>query len=77
MVKPTEEEVITLLEYHGNCMTYQLANLIFANRFYQNPVTTSQVLRLMKKMEAAGKVKRVKSVYAVMICWALTTKEAV
>ena len=37
MVKPTEEEVITLLEYHGNCMTYQLANLIFANRFYKKP----------------------------------------
>lgn len=77
MVKPTEQEVITLLERHGNCMTYQLANLIFANRFYNNPVTTSQVLHLMKKMEAAGKVKRVKSCYAVMICWALKSSEAV
>lgn len=77
MAEPTEQEVIELLEYHGNCMTYQLANLIFANRFYKNPVTTSQVLRLMKKMEVAGKVKRVKSVYAVMICWALTSREAV
>ncbi|WP_224262366.1 hypothetical protein [Klebsiella michiganensis] len=53
-------------------MTYQLANIITAKRGYKDHVKTPQALRFLKKMERAGKVKRVRSVYAVQICWALT-----
>ncbi|WP_312293300.1 hypothetical protein [Atlantibacter hermannii] len=72
MSKLTEHEVISVLEGHGNCMTYQLANIITAKRGYKDHVKTPQALRLLKRMEAKGKVRRVKSVYAVLICWALT-----
>ncbi|WJS52804.1 hypothetical protein [Enterobacter roggenkampii] len=71
MIKPTEEEVIAVLSDRGNCMTYHLANIITSRRGYKDHVKTPQMLRLLKKMEATGKVKRVKSVYAVQICWAL------
>lgn len=71
MIKPTEEEVISVLSDRGNCMTYHLANIITSRRGYKDHVKTPQMLRLLKKMEATGKVKRVKSVYAVQICWAL------
>lgn len=67
----TEKEVVSVLQGHGNCMTYQLANIITAKRGYKDHVKTAQALRFLKKMESAGKVKRVKSCYAVQICWAL------
>ncbi|EMP7085081.1 hypothetical protein REZ51_001987 [Klebsiella variicola] len=73
MSKLTEHEVMSVLEGHGNCMTYQLANIITAKRGYKDHVKTPQALRFLKKMESAGKVKRVKSVYAVQICWALSS----
>ncbi|HDX8712821.1 TPA: hypothetical protein RQO21_005314 [Klebsiella michiganensis] len=75
MSKLTEREVITALERHGNCMTYQLANIITAKRGYKDHVKTPQALRFLKKMEQAGKVKRVRSVYAVQICWMLASQE--
>lgn len=71
MAKITECEVMSVLEGHGNCMTYQLANIITAKRGYKDHVKTPQALHFLKKMEKAGKVKRVRSVYAVQLCWAL------
>jgi repressor of nif and glnA expression len=71
MAKITEHEVMSVLEWHGNCMTYQLANIITAKRGYKDHVKTPQALRFMKKMEQEGKVKRVRSAYAVQLCWAL------
>ena len=71
MTEITECEVMSVLEGHGNCMTYQLANIITAKRGYKDHVKTPQALRFMKKMEQAGKVKRVRSAYAVQLCWAL------
>jgi hypothetical protein len=73
MSRLTESEVISVLERHGNCMTYQLANIITAKRGYKDHVKTPQALRFLKRMESYGKVKRVKSVYAVQICWALSS----
>lgn len=67
----TEGEVVSVLQGHGNCMTYQLANIITAKRGYKDRIKTSQALRYLKRMEREGKVKRVKSAYAVQICWAL------
>lgn len=75
MRKLTEEEVIAVLTNRGNCMTYHLANIITAKRGYKDHVKTPQALRLLKRMEQAGKVKRVKSSYAVQICWALVPQE--
>ncbi len=75
MRKLTEEEVIVVLSNRGNCMTYHLANIITAKRGYKDHVKTPQALRLLKRMEQAGKVKRVKSSYAVQICWALAPQE--
>lgn len=75
MRKLTEEEVIAVLSNRGNCMTYHLANIITAKRGYKDHVKTPQALRLLKRMEQAGKVKRVKSSYAVQICWALVPQE--
>ncbi|MDS7875067.1 hypothetical protein [Klebsiella pasteurii] len=71
MPKITEAEVISALHDYGNCMTYQLANIITARRGYKDHVKTPQALRFLKKMESAGKVKRVSRVYAAQICWAL------
>lgn len=75
MAKPTEQEVITAFERREEYMTYHLANVITANRGYKDKVTTPQVLRLLKKMEIAGRVKRVRSNYAIQICWSLTNQE--
>lgn len=72
MSKITEAEVISALHDYGNCMTYHLANIITARRGYKDRIETPQALRFLKKMEQVGKVKRVKSSYAVQICWALT-----
>lgn len=40
MSKLTEHEVMSVLERHGNCMTYQLANIITAKRGYKDHVKT-------------------------------------
>ena len=75
MRKLTEEEVIAVLSDRGDCMTYQLANIITVKRGYKDHVKTPQALRVLKRMEQSGKVKRVKSPYAVQICWALAPQE--
>ncbi|MDM3285032.1 hypothetical protein [Citrobacter sp. Cf042] len=66
MSKPTDEEIISVLRDHGNCMTYFVTNVL-RRKFW--PLDTSYVLRRLKKLEAAGKVKRVKSVYKTQLCW--------
>ncbi|WP_213758432.1 hypothetical protein [Citrobacter freundii] len=66
MSKPTDEEIIQVLRDHGNCMTYVVTNWLRDN--YKG-IKTNYVLRRLKKLEVEGKVKRVKSSYAVQICW--------
>lgn len=75
MRKITEEEVISVLADRGNCMTYHLANIITSRRGHKDHIKTPDALRLLKKMELSGKVKRVKSAYAVQICWALSDSQ--
>lgn len=67
----TDEEIIEILEGHGRCMTCVVANIL--RRVYF-PIDTAYVLRRLKKLEAAGKVQRVKSSYAVQICWSIPDK---
>lgn len=66
MSKPTDEEIIHVLRDHGNCMTYVVTHWL---RDKYNGIKTAYVLRRLKKLEALGAVKRVKSSYAVQICW--------
>ncbi|EPO4915897.1 hypothetical protein ACUA1E_004457 [Citrobacter koseri] len=66
MSKPTDEEIIQVLTERGNCMTYFVTNVL--RRKYW-PLDTAYVLRRLKKLEAAGKVQRVKSVYKTQLCW--------
>ncbi len=66
MSKPTDEEIIQELTAHGRCMTYVVTNIL--RRKYW-PLDTAYILRRLKKLEAAGKVRRVRSSYAVQICW--------
>lgn len=66
MSKPTDEEIIQALTAHGRCMTYVVTNIL--RRKYW-PLDTAYILRRLKKLEVEGKVRRVKSSYAVQICW--------
>ena len=69
MSKPTDEEIIQALTAHGRCMTYVVTNIL--RRKYWT-LDTAYILRRLKKLEAAGKVRRVRSSYAVQICWEAT-----
>jgi hypothetical protein len=53
-------------EYGGRAMTYVIANVL------KRAWSTDQVRRHLKGMERRGLVKRVPTVYATQICWALT-----
>ncbi|HEJ0092789.1 TPA: hypothetical protein SLO54_001093 [Citrobacter freundii] len=66
MSKPTDEEIIAVLKRRGPCMTYVATNWL---RDDHRSLQTSYVLRRLKKLEAIGVVKRVKTSYAVQICW--------
>lgn len=66
MSKPTDDEIIQLLADYGNCMTYFVTNVL--RRKYW-PLDTAYVLSRLKKLEAAGRVKRVKSNYKTQLCW--------
>lgn len=66
MSKPTDEEIIQVLDECGNCMTYFVTNVL-RRQFW--PLDTAYVLRRLKKLESAGKVKRVKSAYKTQLCW--------
>lgn len=65
--KPADAEILAFLRGQSHSMTYVIANRISMAK--KQPVYTAFVLRRMKAMEKAGLVKRVKSSYAVQICW--------
>lgn len=66
-----EDEILAVLGQSCGMMTYYIANCLRADYPKHNKnVATSKVLRCLKKMEKAGQVERVKSPYAVQICWA-------
>lgn len=66
---PTDEEILAAMTKwgHSNSMTYAIANILRSEGFRE--LKTAFVLRRLKKLEALGKVKRVKSVYATQLCW--------
>lgn len=66
MTTPTDSEIIEVLREHGRCMTYVVTNWLRDNH---RSLKTASVLCRLKRLEAAGKVQRVKSVYKTQICW--------
>lgn len=56
---------------HG-CMTYVARNILSRKHSH---LMTPAVLRRLKRLEKQGRVKRVKSVYSVQICWAVVEPE--
>lgn len=65
-----DDEVLEALGKQERMMTYVVANCMRMNHKKHNgTLETSSVLRSLKRMEKAGKVRRVKSVYARQICW--------
>lgn len=68
MSNPTDEEIIQVLSEHGQCMTYAVAYWL---RRKHKSTNTAYALRRLKKLEAIGVVKRMKSSYKTQICWGL------
>jgi len=74
MSKATDDEILAELAKRTNMMTYHLANCLtpVGGQF----IETAWLLRQLKRMEKTGKVIRVRSNYAVQICWAVASKAA-
>ena len=68
--KPTDAEIKAQIMYWGSQqMTYVIRNgLSMAGR---QGLKTNWVRRQLERLERAGQVKRVPSVYARPLCWAL------
>ena len=64
--------ILTVLKTRPSTMTYVIANrLRYDHKKYNGTLKTSRVLRRLKALERAEKVRRVPSVYAVQLCWSL------
>lgn len=65
----TDADILDAMKKWGNGnMTYVLRNILSPGRPH---LKTSHILSRLKRMERAGKVKRVPSCYQVQICWAV------
>ena len=68
--KPTDAEIKAQIMYWGSQqMTYVIRNGLSMDG--HKGLKTDWVRRQLERMERAGEVKRVPSVYARQICWAL------
>lgn len=66
-----EDEILAVMGNRRGMMTCHIANHLRADYPEHNgKLATSTVLRCLKRMEKAGRVERVRSPYAVQICWA-------
>lgn len=65
----SDQEILSAVGQWGNKVpTYVVRNILSRTHAY---LKTPAVLRRLKSLEKKGQVKRVKSNYAVMICWEL------
>ena len=65
-----ENEILEVLMERQSMMTYIIANsLRMGHPKHNGTLRTSTVRRCLERMEKAGRVKRVKTVYARQICW--------
>ena len=68
--KPTDAEIKAQIMYWGSQqMTYVIRNGLSMDGY--KGLKTDWVRRQLERLERAGQVKRVPSVYARQICWAL------
>ncbi len=73
MADLTDEEVIDAMQGASRRMTYVVANILRKTHKHHNgTLSTAKVLRRLKALEKRGEVERVRSDYAVQICWRLT-----
>lgn len=65
----SQEQVLEAVWEHGRSgkMTYVLRNILAEGR---PNLTTPPILRALRRLEKAGKVERVRTNYAVQLCWA-------
>ena len=63
---PTDNDILAAVEKFGATPTGVARNILSANF---KGIKTGFVLRRLKKLEQAGKVKTVKSGYATQYCW--------
>ena len=71
----TDDEIIAAVKDWGNSnMTYVVTNKLRMSGY--KGLKTPYILRRLKALEGQGKVKRIKSPYAVQICWAVVMLEA-
>lgn len=66
--KPTDEEILEILKGRHALATYVVTNWL---RSKYKGIETPAVLRQLKRMEAAAKVKRVPTSYARQLSWAV------
>ncbi|MRW88841.1 hypothetical protein GJ699_02460 [Duganella sp. FT80W] len=66
-LKPTDDQIVAAM-HTGGLMTYVVANRL---RWTFPGLDTAFVLRRLKVMEKAGRVRRVASSYGRQICWTL------
>ncbi len=70
----SDKEILEAVSGRGShgCMTYVAANVV---RRKHKDVSTPGILRRLKKLEKQGLVSRVRSCYAVQICWAVVEQQ--
>lgn len=66
--KPTDEQILAAMAGHGGSMTYVIGSRL---RDRTGGPDTAFILRRLKTMEKAGRVKRICSSYQVQLCWAV------
>lgn len=69
---PTDEEIMyAVCEFGGTKATYVIRNILSMSGFRN--IKTPWVLHQLKRLERDGRVVRVPSSYAVMLCWSAAT----
>lgn len=73
ITKPTDEEIIAVLTANPSRMTYVVKNILYR----KHPgLETPFVLRRLKALEKAGKVRRMPSSYVRELCWDIVREAA-
>jgi DNA segregation ATPase FtsK/SpoIIIE-like protein len=72
---PSDEQILQAMRARpGGIMTYVVRNILDMELGFR-AVKTTAVLSRLKRLERAGRVKRVPSGYAVMLCWAIVEND--
>ena len=70
MAELTDQEVIDAMQGASKRMTYVVANILrMTHKHHNGTLGTEKVLRKLKALEKRGVVERVRTDYAVQLCW--------